>query len=92
MTAIQFHIHISKMLDAVEILLPAIPVMLYSGLGKPQIEKLLSLRKSASSCWTRLYAGEGIDFEMLFQDTWQSSTVVLTNSFSSVSRTNSSTR
>ena len=63
------HSHISKMLDAVEILLPAIPVMLYSGLGKPQIEKLLSLRKSASSCWTRLYAGEGIDFEMLFQDT-----------------------
>lgn len=61
--------HISRMLDAVEILLPAIPVMLYSGLGKPQIEKLLSLRKSASSCWTRLYAGEGIDFEMLFQDT-----------------------
>ncbi|WP_241510559.1 ParB family protein, partial [Pseudomonas aeruginosa] len=43
------HSHISKMLDAVEILLPAIPVMLYSGLGKPQIEKLLSLRKSASS-------------------------------------------
>ncbi len=63
------HSHISRMLDAVEILLPAIPVMLYSGLGKPQIEKLLSLRKSASSCWTRLYAGEGIDFEMLFQDT-----------------------
>ncbi|EOM0876241.1 ParB family protein [Pseudomonas aeruginosa] len=61
--------HISRMLDAVEILLPAIPVMLYSGLGKPQIEKLLSLRKSASSCWTRLYAGEGIDFEMMFQDT-----------------------
>ncbi|MBG6540492.1 ParB family protein [Pseudomonas aeruginosa] len=63
------HSHISRMLDAVEILLPAIPVMLYSGLGKPQIEKLLSLRKSASSCWARLYAGEGIDFEMLFQDT-----------------------
>lgn len=61
--------HISRMLDAVEILLPAIPVMLYSGLGKPQIEKLLSLRKSASSCWTCLYAGEGIDFEMMFQDT-----------------------
>ncbi|HEJ3462965.1 ParB family protein [Pseudomonas aeruginosa] len=63
------HSHISRMLDAVEILLPAIPVMLYSGLGKPQIEKLLSLRKSASSCWARLYAGEGIDFEMMFQDT-----------------------
>lgn len=61
--------HISKMLDTVEFLLPAIPVMLYSGLGKPQIEKLLSLRKSASSCWARLYAGEGIDFEMMFQDT-----------------------
>ncbi|MFL4250549.1 ParB family protein [Pseudomonas aeruginosa] len=61
--------HISKMLDTIEVLAPAIPVMLYSGLGKPQIEKLLSLRKSASSCWARLYAGEGIDFEMLFQDT-----------------------
>lgn len=61
--------HISKMLDTVEVLLPAVPVMLYSGLGKPQIEKLLSLRKSASSCWSRLYAGEGIDFEMMFQDT-----------------------
>lgn len=61
--------HISRMLDTVEFLLPAIPVMLYSGLGKPQIEKLLSLRKSASSCWARLYAGEGIDFEMMFQDT-----------------------
>ncbi|MEJ0206363.1 ParB family protein [Pseudomonas aeruginosa] len=61
--------HISKMLDTVEVLLPAVPVMLYSGLGKPQIEKLLSLRKSASSCWARLYAGEGIDFEMMFQDT-----------------------
>ena len=32
MTAILFHTpHISRMLDAVEILLPAIPVMLYSG-------------------------------------------------------------
>lgn len=61
--------HISKMLDTIEVLAPAIPVMLYSGLGKPQIEKLLSLRKSASSCWARLYAGEGVDFEMLFQDT-----------------------
>ncbi|MDF5969682.1 hypothetical protein P4117_13765 [Pseudomonas aeruginosa] len=54
--------HISKMLDTIEVLAPAIPVMLYSGLGKPQIEELLSLRKSASSCWASLCAGEGVDF------------------------------
>ena len=86
------HSHISKMLDAVEILLPAIPVMLYSGLGKPQIENsfhsesqprpaghvYMPARVSTSKCCSRT--------------PWQSSTVALTNSFSSVSRTNSSTR
>lgn len=60
--------HISKMLDAVQFLLPVAPGLLYSGLGKPQIEKILSLRKTASICWQKHYKGEGVDFEMLFQD------------------------
>lgn len=62
------HPHISKMLDTIRYLLPAIPGMLYSGLGKPQIEKLLSLRKTSSACWEKHYQGEAIEFEMLFQD------------------------
>lgn len=62
------HSHISKMLDTVQYLLPAVPGLLYSGLGKPQIEKILSLRKTASACWTKHYSGDGVDFEMLFQD------------------------
>ncbi len=61
--------HISKMLDTVEVLLPAIPSMLYSGLGVDRVSRILSLRKASLSCWKRLYSGEGIDFEMLFQDT-----------------------
>ncbi|MFU6554772.1 ParB family protein, partial [Pseudomonas aeruginosa] len=61
--------HISKMLDTVEVLLPAIPSMLYSGLGVDRVSRILSLRKASLGCWKRLYSGEGIDFEMLFQDT-----------------------
>lgn len=61
--------HISKMLDTVEFLLPAIPSMLYSGLGVDRVSRILSLRKASLSCWKRLYSGEGIDLEMLFQDT-----------------------
>ncbi|EPX9786921.1 ParB family protein [Pseudomonas aeruginosa] len=61
--------HISKMLDTAEFLLPAIPSMLYSGLGVDRVSRILSLRKASLSCWKRLYSGEGIDFEMLFQDT-----------------------
>ncbi|WP_395478767.1 ParB family protein [Pseudomonas aeruginosa] len=61
--------HISKMLDTVEVLLPAIPSMLYSGLGVDRVSRILSLRKASLGCWKRLYSGEGVDFEMLFQDT-----------------------
>lgn len=60
--------HISRMLDTTRYLLPAIPGLLFSGLGKPQIEKILALRKTASSCWGKHYQGDGIDFDMLFQD------------------------
>lgn len=60
--------HISKMQDTIRHLLPAIPGVLYSGLGKHQVEKLLSLRKTALQCWERHNKDENVDFEMLFQD------------------------
>lgn len=45
--------HISRMLDTVEHLLPAIPQTLYAGLGKPQIERLIALRSQAQRTWNR---------------------------------------
>jgi ParB family protein of integrating conjugative element (PFGI_1 class) len=61
--------HISKMQDAVTFLLPAIPKLLYAGLGKPQIERLTALRRSGEKVWQQ-YAepDERIDFASLFQD------------------------
>lgn len=58
------------MQDTVRCLLPVIPSALYSGLGKPQIERLLSLRKAAGQTWlTHTEGKEHIpDFEGLFQD------------------------
>ncbi|MHC8308625.1 ParB family protein [Pseudomonas sp. GT1P32] len=43
--------HISRMLDTLEHLLPAIPQTLYAGLGKPQIERLIALRSQAERTW-----------------------------------------
>jgi ParB family protein of integrating conjugative element (PFGI_1 class) len=62
--------HISRMQDAVEHLLPAIPTLLYAGLGKPQIERLIALRKAASRSWDRCAAeGKfGTDFDTFFQE------------------------
>ncbi|WP_448682384.1 ParB family protein [Pseudomonas nicosulfuronedens] len=60
--------HISRMLDTIRYLLPAIPGMLYSGLGVDRVSKILSLRKTASTCWEKHYKGEAVEFEMLFQD------------------------
>lgn len=60
--------HISRMLDALQYLLPAAPGLLYSGLGYDRITKILALRKAAFECWKRHYSGEGVDIEMLFQD------------------------
>ncbi|MGN2436518.1 ParB family protein [Pseudomonas syringae] len=45
--------HISRMLDTLEHLLPAIPQTLYAGLGKPQIERLIGLRSQAERTWNR---------------------------------------
>lgn len=66
------HTHISRMQDAIRYLLPAIPTVLYSGLGVDRVSKLLSLRKSALQCWERNYQtqenGPIIEFETIFQD------------------------
>lgn len=43
--------HVSRMLDTLEHLLPAIPQILYAGLGKSAIERAISLRSKAESVW-----------------------------------------
>lgn len=62
--------HISRMQEAIQFLLPAIPNVLYAGLGRPQVEQLTSLRRAGSRIWdarvTRNSAS--IDFATLFQD------------------------
>ncbi|EHK70864.1 hypothetical protein PPL19_12733 [Pseudomonas psychrotolerans L19] len=59
--------HISKMQETLRILVPAIPGLLYSGLGKPQIEKLLNLRSAALKAWIS-FDGQETDFEILYQE------------------------
>lgn len=59
--------HISRMLDTLEHLLPAIPQTLYAGLGKPSIERTLSLRRRAESVWNR-YVATQLDFTALWLD------------------------
>ncbi|WP_426139252.1 ParB family protein [Pseudomonas sp. DWP3-1-2] len=60
--------HISKMQDAVQFLLPAIPALLFAGMGKPQIERLISLRRSAGKTWQQHTRDTDIDFSMFFTD------------------------
>ncbi|GAJ29356.1 ParB family protein [Acidomonas methanolica] len=62
--------HISRMQEAIQYLLPAIPNVLYAGLGRHQVEQLTSLRRSASRCWdSRQTSPTGTtDFPTLFQD------------------------
>ncbi|MEE4678339.1 ParB family protein [Pseudomonas alliivorans] len=62
--------HISRMQETIRCLLPVIPAALYSGLGKPQIERLLTLRKAAAQTWQTHTEGKAhvTDFEVLFQD------------------------
>lgn len=43
--------HLSRMFGTLEHLLPAIPQVLYAGLGKPQVERLISLRNQAEQTW-----------------------------------------
>ncbi|MDR6575935.1 ParB family protein [Pseudomonas extremaustralis] len=60
--------HISRMLDTLEYLLPAIPQTLYAGLGKPQIERLIGLRSQAERTWNR-YPTAPIAFADFWLDT-----------------------
>jgi len=62
--------HISRMQDTVRYLLPAIPNVLYSGLGRHQVERLAVLRKAAELTWEKHAHGKSlnVDFEMLFHD------------------------
>ncbi|ATE78263.1 ParB family protein [Pseudomonas frederiksbergensis] len=60
--------HISRMLDTLEHLLPAIPQTLYAGLGKPQIERLIALRSQAERTWNR-YPTASITFAECWLDT-----------------------
>lgn len=62
--------HISRMQDAVLYLLPAIPSVLYSGLGRPQIERLTALRKSSERTWEALNMNRDVEMEFasLFHD------------------------
>lgn len=59
--------HISRMQEAVRHLLPAIPTLLYGGLGRPQVERLVALRRAAARTWEQR-GGEGADFATVFQD------------------------
>ncbi|HHH9433781.1 TPA: ParB family protein [Pseudomonas aeruginosa] len=62
--------HISRMADAVRYLLPAIPNLLYGGLGRHQVERIAVLRKACERTWERraLNQSLAVDFATLFQD------------------------
>ena len=57
--------HISRMFDALEFLLPSIPQVLYAGLGKPNIERVITLRRRAESTWNQ-YFGDPQQFALLW--------------------------
>lgn len=65
--------HISRMRDAVQFLLPAIPTVLYGGLGRHQVERLAVLRKAAERAWEQHLSGRavGTDYPTLFQEVLQ---------------------
>ena len=48
--------HISRMLYTIEHFLPTLPLSLDSGMGRPQIEKLISYRQFCEECWDRCRA------------------------------------
>ncbi|WP_309601088.1 ParB family protein [Burkholderia multivorans] len=62
--------HISRMQDAVRYLLPAIPTVLYGGLGRHQVERLAVLRRACERTWERraVHQPPTVDFGALFQD------------------------
>ena len=64
------HTLVNRMQETVRHLLPAIPTVLYGGLGKPQVERLAALRKASARVWERHAerTRPTIDFQTLFHD------------------------
>ncbi|AYN19598.1 ParB family protein [Alcaligenes aquatilis] len=62
--------HISRMNDAVRYLLPAIPTVLYNGLGRHQVERLSVMRKACERTWEHHARGCSLlqDFNEFFQE------------------------
>ena len=62
--------HISRMADAVRYLLPAIPTVLYGGLGRHQVERLSVMRKACERTWEHYAKGRSLplDFDSFFQE------------------------
>ncbi|MBP7657226.1 MAG: ParB family protein [Pseudoxanthomonas sp.] len=62
--------HISRMADAVRYLLPAIPTVLYAGLGRHQVERLSVMRKASERTWEHYAKGRSLaqDFDDFFQE------------------------
>lgn len=56
--------------DAVRYLLPAIPTVLYGGLGRHQVERLSVMRKACMLAWERYAKGRMLvqDFDDFFQE------------------------
>ncbi|WP_110972558.1 ParB family protein [Pseudomonas huaxiensis] len=62
--------HVSRMREAVQYLLPCIPKLLFSGLGRHQVEKLAVLRNAGHRIWDEHAKGRAanVDFTELFQE------------------------
>lgn len=62
--------HISRMQDAIRCLLPSMPKILYGGLGKHHIERLIALRRGAQRIFERhaIKKVVAVDFDGLFHD------------------------
>ncbi|CAM5522414.1 ParB family protein [Rhodanobacter lindaniclasticus] len=62
--------HISRMQETVRYMLPAIPNVLYGGLGRHQIERLVILRKASERTWEERAQDQhlAVDFGTLFHD------------------------
>ncbi|MBH9407378.1 ParB family protein [Pseudomonas aeruginosa] len=62
--------HITRMADAVRYLLPAIPTVLYGGLGRHQVERLSVMRTACKRTWEH-YAKDRtlpLEFDSFFQE------------------------
>lgn len=62
--------HLSRMQDTIKYLLPAVPNLLYSGLGVNRISKVLALRNTSQQCWNSNYPADGppLSFDQVFHD------------------------